>query len=128
MSVLWREKAGCSKRQVTLVSRDLEVSGRLKIYEANLFELGALARKFDMVRAANILNFAYFSEVQLKAILEQLSLCLQVGSFLVVVRSREDRSQNDGTVFVKSANGTLEVVERFGNGSEIEPLAAKLCA
>jgi hypothetical protein len=111
-----------SRRRIVLVTRGLQASGRLRLYEADVFDLARLGRKFHMIRAANILNRAYFTDEQLAAICHQLHACLEPGGYLVVVRTRGDRTQNDGSVFTLRADGRLEIVERFGAGSEIESI------
>jgi hypothetical protein len=119
---LARRSSQRKTKEVTLVTRGLENSDRLRLHEADIFQVGQLGETFHLIRAANILNRAYFSEAQLKSILQQLQLCMEVGSYLVVVRTRDDRSQNDGTVFIMEASGKLRMAERFGAGSEVEPI------
>ena len=125
-SLIGRARLKESRKEVLLVTRALKTSDRLNLYEADIFQIGKLGRTFHLIRAANILNRAYFSDQQLAHILTQLSSCLDIGSYLVVVRTREDKSQNDGTVFIKAPSGNLSIVERFGTGSEVEPIALAL--
>ncbi len=112
--------------KVSFVTRGLETSDRLRLHEADIFQIGNLGRTFHMIRAANILNRAYFSNLQLESVVKQLLLCMDIGSYLVVVRTREDMPKNDGTIFIKKAAGNLGIAERFGTGSEIEPIVLGL--
>lgn len=119
---LARRNSQRNTKEVTLVTRGLKNSDRLRLHEADIFQIGQLGQTFHLIRAANILNRAYFSDAQLKLILQQLQRCMEIGSQLVVVRTRDDRSQNDGTVFIMEPSGKLRIAERFGEGSEVEPI------
>ena len=76
--------------------------------------------KFEVIRAANILNRGYFGEQTLLHFLKRLRERLTgPGAFLLICRTRE-RGGNDATLFRLDARGTFEVVLRVGSGSEIE--------
>lgn len=78
--------------------------------------------KFDAVRAANILNRAYFAAPDLAKAVENLRACLGgAGSYLLVTRTW-DCGTNHGTLFELLENGRFEVVNRLGDGSEIEEI------
>jgi phosphosulfolactate synthase (CoM biosynthesis protein A) len=77
-----------------------------------------LDKRYDMIRAANILNLDYFSDEFLAAALQSLGECLDAGGMLCVVRTRSDGS-NHGSLFEKAENG-FNAVQRIGDGSEIE--------
>lgn len=113
---------------IALLARGLHESSRLKLHEADLLQIGRFVGPYHLIRAANVLNRSYFDEPQLESILRQLDSLLDAGGYLVVVRTPEGARGNDGSVFLKERSGRLAVVERFGAGSELEPLVARLNA
>jgi hypothetical protein len=78
---------------------------------------------FDVIRAANVLNRAYFSEIELVMMAKNLTSWLADGGLLAVCRTNDADGSNHGSIFRKdgSASG-LQLVDRIGHGSEIEPL------
>lgn len=83
--------------------------------------------RFDLIRAANIMNLRYFDARRLSAIARNLKSYLAgPGSSLLVVRTLGDRD-NHGTLFELQRDGRLEPVERFGDGSDVEALV-RACA
>jgi hypothetical protein len=81
-----------------------------------------LAQRFDVVRAANLLNRSYFDAATLRRSVDHLkSYTRGPGSLLVICRTHLDGS-NHGTIFEVLPGNALRVVERIGNGSEIEDL------
>jgi hypothetical protein len=86
----------------------------------------SLNGRFHLVRAANILNTAYFSDETLLRAVRNLRSRLQPGGLLAVCRT-DDGARNNGTIFRLNGTGRLEVVTRVGTGSEIENLAVSLC-
>ena len=56
---------------------------------------------FDLIRAANVLNLAYFSPPQLSIIVGNLVQWLRVGGLLAVCRTNELDGQNHGSVFMR---------------------------
>jgi hypothetical protein len=80
----------------------------------------SLRNRFDAIRAANILNHAYFGIDDLKSAVINLRQRLAgAGSFLIVVRTWLEGS-NHGTLFRLNDGGRFDVVARLGQGSEIE--------
>ena len=116
------------REPVQLLTRGLQPSARLRLHELDILRIGGFQRTFHLIRAANVLNRVYFTDVQLASILAQLRGRLDTNGYLVVVRTREGERTNDGTVFVKTAAGELSVAERFGEGSEVEPIVRALPA
>lgn len=78
--------------------------------------------QFDVVRAANILNEAYFSRPVLKRMLGYLCSYVRPNGFLVLVRTLESNNSNHGTIFTLVENGKFSVVWRIGNGHGLESL------
>lgn len=83
------------------------------------------ASNFDFIRAANVLNKGYFPPGQLVKMITHIAQYLREphGS-LLVVRTHDDRS-NHGTLFSLGENKKFEVVQRYGNGSEIEDVVLR---
>ena len=112
------------KAQVKLVSYRLRNKKEIELLDDDITEPtpSHLKRRFQVVRAANILNRNYFSTRQLvegaKNLRDRMS---GPGAFLLIVRT-EDRGGNHGTVFRLNDYGSLEVVARIGRGSEIEDI------
>jgi hypothetical protein len=83
----------------------------------------SLIARFDVIRAANILNRVYFSEDTLILFLNRLRQRLKgPDAFLLICRTRR-QGGNDATLFRLNTNGRFGVVLRVGSGSEIEAAA-----
>jgi hypothetical protein len=97
----------------------LSFSADLQIHEEDLLLpnrpewMGA----FDVVRAANILNLAYFSEKQLRSILLTLQQRLTPAGLLIVSRTRENDGKNEAAIF-----RGLSPIATLNGGSEITGL------
>jgi hypothetical protein len=79
----------------------------------------------SVVRAANILNRAYFSDTQLRQMLANLKRSLTAGGVLMVCRTGEG-NRTAGTLFRLTDEGEFSVVERLNEGSELEDLVTSL--
>lgn len=85
-----------------------------------------LRGRFQVLRAANILNRGYFSSHQLCEIVRNLRERLTgPGAFLLIVRT-EPESGNHGSVFRLGEKGSFEVLARVGRGSEIEDIVLSI--
>jgi chemotaxis methyl-accepting protein methylase len=80
-------------------------------------------KAFHVVRAANILNRAYFPEQVLTEIITKLKGRLKENGLLVVCRTADDGT-NNATIFRLTAESKLQVMKRLGSGSEIEEIAS----
>jgi hypothetical protein len=112
-----------ASRSVKLVSPQLSRLEHVSIIENDIMRYApAFARRFDFIRAANILNTSYFSWDQLRLALVNIrSYLREPGALLLVARS--DRAEaTAGTLFELARDNTFRVLERVGNGSEIEDL------
>lgn len=88
----------------------------------------AFAGSFDLVRVANVFNRGYFStEVLATMVAHARRYLAGAGSHLLVVRTHQD-NHNHGTLFRLLESGRLEVLRRFGDGSEIEDLVLATAA
>lgn len=112
-----------SGRPVLLVSPRLRNHPSIGIVEDDiLLRRPEFGSRFDVIRAANILNLDYFTQEQLRSATANLLFYLAgPGSLLLVVRSHNDGEQH-GTLFELDPGGSPRVVRRYGMGSEIEQL------
>jgi hypothetical protein len=114
-------------RKVKLVTPRLFASGDISIIKDDITAYNPhFAARFDFIRAANVLNKAYFHESTLTTMLGNIRRYLAGdGSSLLVMRTHEDHV-NHGTLFHFGAGGRCEVMQRFGQGSEVEDLVLRL--
>ncbi|WP_105432648.1 MULTISPECIES: ATP-binding protein [Neorhizobium] len=117
-----RIRAGLSRR-VQMITRSLPQDGEITFIEDDIMIPSQHLRgKFDLVRAANILNRNYFSDDQLKTAIGNIHSYLR-GPGALVLLTRTNRSQeNAGTLFELKEDSSLAVVRRVGGGSEVEKL------
>ena len=97
-------------------------TSRVRRFPANI--VAAALRKLDVIRAANILNKVYFSEVQLKQILSNIAIQLKPSGLLLVSKT-DDMGINHATIFRKTKNG-FSLLSKLNSGSEITDLALQL--
>lgn len=116
-------REGIGVRKVELVSPRLRDHDSISVVQDNvLVARDAFSRRFDLIRAANVLNENYFPRGELKQAVENLCTYLRgAGSLLFIVRTLPS-GEHHGTLFALNEQGALEVVERIGAGSEIEGL------
>jgi len=112
---------GLSCIPITLVSPRLSRHTRLEIIEDDILSNHSpnLANRFHAIRAANILNRAYFGKSEIKSILLNLRQRLRPGGLLAVCRTLRNNHTN-GTIFCLNENGRFQAIKRIGEGSEIE--------
>lgn len=85
-----------------------------------------LRGRFQVVRAANILNRGYFSIHQLGECVKNLRDRLTgPGAFLLIVRT-EPKGDNHGSIFRLGDKGSFEMLARVGRGSEIEDIVLSI--
>ena len=109
---------------IALLSRSFAHNDRLRMIEDDLLEANDsdLCRAFDVIRAANILNLVYFPVDRIGRMLATLKQRLKEGGLLIIVRTHPS-GENNASIFRLSGNQFF-VVDRFGNGSEIEPIVS----
>jgi hypothetical protein len=82
------------------------------------------AAKFDLIRAANILNLDYFAQSDLRRGLDNVvSYMSGPGAWLLLARTQNRSGGHNATLFRMDRDRRLTVVTRFGSGSEVEALA-----
>jgi hypothetical protein len=112
-----------SKQKIVLAHARARNHPRINLVEDDLFSSPrpSMARHFDVVRAANILNLGYFDRPMLeRGVLKLKERLKGAGSFLIVVRTLKDGT-NHGSLFQLNAN-RFEVLDRVGSSSEIEDI------
>ncbi|MGC2372111.1 MAG: hypothetical protein WA474_23785 [Candidatus Sulfotelmatobacter sp.] len=80
--------------------------------------------RFDVIRAMNILNYSYFSELQLIQAAENIVHSLKEGGLFVTGSNDERGTVVNGGIY-RETNGRLQRIDTSGNGSEIDAL---ICA
>ncbi len=115
--------ASNSSRPVRLVSPRLRSFPEITLQRDDILNANpGFVGRFDLIRAANVLNRRYFDEAKLRRIVRNLTNYLAgEGALLLVVRTYRGAG-NRGSLFRLDAAGRLTVVKRFGEGSEFEPL------
>lgn len=108
---------------VALVTPHLARMKNVSLIEDDVTRLNpALIGRFDLIRAANLLNRHYFSpEDMTKAVANVRTYLRGPGSWLLVVRTLH-AADHHGTLFRLTADDELEIVDRYGAGSEVEAL------
>jgi hypothetical protein len=102
-------------------SRLARSDSRFHLGQHSVFE--SLYPPVHVIRTMNIFNRAYFGEDQLKAGAAAVLNSLLPGGLWILGRTvQEQPPTHEVTVFRKQVSGLVEIVERFGRGSEIEPL------
>ena len=111
-------------QEVKLVSRRATRSDEnFEILEDDLAVINrSFQKRFDIVRAANILNRGYFEPAKLLAMIDNIKAYARGPGTLVMVNRTHNDGTNHGTVFELSRDNALRVVKRIGAGSEIEEL------
>lgn len=107
---------------VRLVCRQLTQLPDARLVEQDIFEASQfLARRFHVVRAANILNRNYFEQSRIEIGVRNLVGYLHgPGSILVISRTDDRTRANNASLFKLDQSGLLVPVVRAGKGSEIE--------
>ena len=113
-------------KHVQLITPRLSAQRKISVCHDDIAQYNArFAGRFDLIRAANILNKNYFENDTLIAMIGNLKRYLTGdGGCLLVVRTREN-STNHGTLFRMGGNGSFEAATRFGDGSEIEDIVLR---
>lgn len=110
-------------RQLELVTPGLREAG-IELREEDLTNPAKSGERWDVIRAANVLNRSYFETDVLRNMLDSLSASLEVGGLLAACRTELDGT-NHGSVWRSRGDGTLERLGRVGRGSEIEDLVSE---
>lgn len=114
----WYLRIGSRHNVVSLMSKRATTSSRFKVENDDITAPSSV--RFHVLRAANILHYQYFDKAQLCAIMANLKGRLVDGGLFIVCRTVANGS-NHG-VACKLVSDKFTVLDRIGDGSEIEPL------
>jgi len=108
---------------VALLTKKLVQHEGLRVVEDDLLAMNRpeFIEAFHVLRAANILNRAYFSDAVLTQIIKTLKKRLTQNGLLIICRTTEE-GVNHATVFRLATASEFRVLLRLGQGSEIEDL------
>jgi hypothetical protein len=107
--------AGARLTEVPLVSSTVDREPGVQVVAEDILA-PTVPGRFGLVRAANILNLAYFDPKTLRALAAALLRRLEEGGLLFVTRT-DDGGGNHGTLWSRGPTGLREV-GRVGRGSE----------
>lgn len=113
-----------SGQSLQLLSPAALAASSIAFREADLFAPppGDMLARFDLVRAMNILNLAYFDDATLRTGIARLAACMRgPGSLLLIGRTITGHG-TDATLFRMTEAGGFEVAFDFNAGSEISNL------
>jgi hypothetical protein len=107
-------------QSIALLSRGLIQNDKVRMIEDDLLAENniELCRAFNVIRAANILHAVYFSVDLIERMLATLKRRLRDGGLLIIVRTDANK-RNHASIFRLTGDQFL-VIDRFGNGCEIE--------
>ena len=124
LSPLLRNATRGRRRQVSLVSAELRERAGVEVVRDDVTVAGHYQSRFDVVRAANLIQPGYFDEATLRRVLRNLRERLREGGLLVVCRTTEE-GVNRATVFCR-AGDHLEPSGSLNGGAEVLALASGL--
>lgn len=116
---------GLQCRALKLISPSLAAHPRIEVVEDDILNDCRWPRRFNVVRAANVLNRIYFDDSLLERMLRNLRSRLAPHGLLAVCRTIP-QGRNDATVFRLRDDRTFEELTRLNAGSEIAQLALSL--
>lgn len=117
----FKTSGGMRRTDVQLVAPEVRASTDIEILEHDLLQPLTGVGTFDVVRAANILNRAYFDDATLRRMTANLINVLDRDGLLVVCRT-DETGRTNGSIFQLVDARILQVVARLGEGSEVESL------
>jgi len=120
-----QRRLGATCRPLTLMSPSLNNLPQLQAVEDDILLNRDYARRFHVLRAANILNLAYFDTATLQRMLRNLRTRLLPGGLLIVCRTNE-ADVNNASVFTLAEDGRFTTTARLNEGSEIADLVLGL--
>ena len=122
-----QHRLGVTCRPLKLMSPSLNQLPQLQAVEDDILLNRDYARQFHVLRAANILNLAYFDTATLQRMLRNLRARLLPGGLLIVCRTN-DAEVNNASVFTLGDDGRFTTTACLNEGSEIADLVLGLPA
>ncbi|HVN32089.1 MAG TPA: hypothetical protein VMT45_08875 [Thermoanaerobaculaceae bacterium] len=111
--------------KVPLLSSALRQDSGVVLEQSDLFRPeGRWRRAFDLVRAANILNPAYFGPTKLRDAVMILASYLRPGGHLLVAHSDDDGPRGNRASLLRLEEGSLMAVATLNGGTAIDALVA----
>lgn len=120
-----RARLGLSCRPLKLVTRALQAHPRIEVVEDDILTNGRWPGRFDILRAANVLNRCYFDEAVLQRMLRNLRTRLAPRGLLALCRTTEE-GRNDATLLRLRDDRSFEQIATLNAGSEVTRLALSL--
>ncbi|MCW4463436.1 hypothetical protein OK349_17140 [Sphingomonas sp. BT-65] len=113
--------------EVALLSPRLRRAGAFRWHEDDITRRNdAFVARFDLVRAANLLNRHYFAPDTLRdAVANTIAYLRGPRAWLLVLRTH-GASDHRGTLFRMGEGRRLAIIDRYGTGSEVEDLVMEL--
>jgi hypothetical protein len=118
-------RLGVTCQPLALTSPSLARMSKLSAVEDDILLNTSYTRRFHVLRAANILNLAYFDSGTLERMLMNLRSRLVPGGLLIVCRTNE-AGVNNASVFTLGEDGRFGLTARLNRGSEIADLVLRL--
>jgi hypothetical protein len=111
---------GSDAERVRLLTRRATSRGLTFLPDDILEEPSSELRgRFHVLRAANLVNRAYFSDAQIRVIVRQITARLIGPGALVCVCRTPSSGQVDGSIFVYRGAGEYDTLADIGRGSEV---------
>ena len=108
---------------VALLSKRFSQTSCLRMLEDDLSHTNRpdFLQSFHVIRAANILNCAYFPADILAKFVAIIRERLKENGLLIICRT-EHTGKNNATIFRATPNGGFDRIARFNDGSEVESI------
>ena len=120
-----QRRLGITCRPLKLVSPSLARLPRLRTVEDDILLSTGYTCRFHVLRAANILNLAYFDVPTLERMLLNLRARLTPGGMLIVCRTNAT-GVNNATLFTLGKDGRFNITAHLNEGSEIADVVLRL--
>lgn len=120
-------RLGMPHRALKLVSPSLTAHPRIDVVEDDILNDRRWPRRFDVLRAANVLNRCYFNDGMLEKMLRNLRSRLAPRGLLIVCRTTEE-GRNDATLFRLAEDRSFRKLATLNEGSEVAELVLSLPA
>ena len=124
LSPLLRAIPGGRRRSIPLVAAELRRRTEIEVVRDDVTVPGRFRSEFDVIRAANLVQPAYFDEPTMREVLANLRDRLRDGGLLVVGRTAEDGT-NHATI-ARRRGDHFEPVASLNGGSEVSDLVVAL--
>lgn len=116
--------SGPHTQVIALVTNSLTGTPEIEIVQDDISKPGRFIGRFDVCRAANVLNRNYFSDAEIVIMARNLVERVRDGGLLVLCRTSDEDHINRASI-VRRESGSVRVVERLGGGIEVEDLVLR---